>query len=41
MKLLLGDKEVPDPYYNDSQFEQVFELIDGGCKRIIREYSKG
>jgi len=41
VKLLLGDKEVPDPYYNDNQFKQVFELIEGGCKRIIREYSGG
>jgi len=35
VKLLLGDKEVPDPYYNDNQFEQVFELIEGGCKKVI------
>jgi protein-tyrosine phosphatase len=37
VKLLLGDKEVPDPYYDDNQFEPVFELIAGGCKDIIRE----
>lgn len=37
VKLLLGDKEVPDPYYEDSQFEPVFELIEGGCKDIIKE----
>jgi protein-tyrosine phosphatase len=35
VKLLLGDKVVPDPYYDDSQFEPVFELIEGGCKDII------
>lgn len=40
VKLLLGDKEVPDPYYDDSQFEPVFELIEGGCKDIIRELTK-
>lgn len=40
VKLLLGDKEVPDPYYDDKQFEPVFELIEGGCKDIIRELNK-
>jgi protein-tyrosine phosphatase len=28
VKLLLGDKIVPDPYYNDDQFEPVFEMIE-------------
>jgi protein-tyrosine phosphatase len=37
VKLLLVDKEVPDPYYDNSQFNPVFELIEGGCKNIIRE----
>lgn len=37
VKLLLGDKIVPDPYYDDTQFEPVFELIEGGCKDIIKE----
>jgi protein-tyrosine phosphatase len=37
VKLLLGNREVPDPYYDDSQFEPVFELIEGGCKDIIRD----
>lgn len=36
VKLLLGNKEVPDPYYDDNQFEPVFELIEGGCKDIIK-----
>ena len=35
VKLLLGDREVPDPYYDDSQFQPVFELIEVGCKDII------
>lgn len=35
VKLLLGDKIVPDPYYDDAQFEPVFRLIDEGCKEII------
>jgi protein-tyrosine phosphatase len=41
VKLLLGDKEVPDPYYDDSQFEPVFDLIEKGCKDVIREFTKG
>ncbi|MGI4749013.1 MAG: low molecular weight protein-tyrosine-phosphatase [Janthinobacterium lividum] len=38
VKLFLGDKDVPDPYTDDAQFEPVFELIEGGCKDVIREY---
>ena len=37
VKLLLGDKVVPDPYYDDTQFEPVFMLIESGCKDIIKE----
>ena len=37
VKLLLGDKEVPDPYYDDTQFEPVFELIELGCKDFIKK----
>ncbi len=36
VKLLLGDKEVPDPYYDNNQFEPVFDLIESGCKAIIK-----
>ncbi|MBS1532999.1 MAG: low molecular weight phosphotyrosine protein phosphatase [Bacteroidetes bacterium] len=39
VKLLLGNREVPDPYYEDSQFEPVFELIEMGCKDIIKEFT--
>jgi protein-tyrosine phosphatase len=39
VKLLLGNREVPDPYHDDSQFEPVFELIEGGCKDIIKQLS--
>ena len=38
VKMLLGDKIVPDPYYDDAQFAPVFKLIETGCKEIIREY---
>jgi protein-tyrosine phosphatase len=36
IKLLLGNKEVPDPYYDDTLFEPVFDLIENGCKDIIK-----
>ncbi len=36
VKLLLGDKEVPDPYYDDTQFAPVFDMILEGCKHIVK-----
>jgi protein-tyrosine phosphatase len=39
VKMLLGDKVVPDPYYDDAQFAPVFNLIEAGCKEIIKQYS--
>jgi protein-tyrosine phosphatase len=39
IKMLLGNKIVPDPYYDDTQFAPVFKLIEAGCKEIIKEYS--
>ena len=40
VKLLLGDKIVPDPYYDDAQFEPVFRMIENGCKEIIKTWLK-
>jgi low molecular weight protein-tyrosine phosphatase len=40
VKLLLGAKEVPDPYYDDGVFEPVFGLIEKGCKDMIRELTE-
>jgi protein-tyrosine phosphatase len=37
VKLLLGNKQVPDPYYDNNQFEPVFDLIEGGCKVIVKQ----
>jgi protein-tyrosine phosphatase len=39
VRLLLGDKEVPDPYYTNL-FDEAYELIEQGCKKVIEEYSK-
>ncbi|MGI4729743.1 MAG: low molecular weight protein-tyrosine-phosphatase [Janthinobacterium lividum] len=38
VKLFLGDKDVPDPYSDDAQFEPVFELIENGCADLIKTY---
>jgi protein-tyrosine phosphatase len=40
VRLLLGDKVVPDPYYEDDQFEPAFKLIEAGCRKIISELTK-
>ncbi len=37
VKLLLGDAEVPDPYYTDL-FEEAYQLIEAGCKEVIKAY---
>ncbi|MDB5010633.1 MAG: protein tyrosine phosphatase [Mucilaginibacter sp.] len=36
VSLLLGDKIVPDPYYDDTQFLPVFKMIEQGCKNFIQ-----
>ena len=37
VKLLLGDKIVPDPYYDDNQFEPVYNMIEAGCRNIVKQ----
>jgi protein-tyrosine phosphatase len=37
--LLLGDKTVPDPYYDNSLFEPVFKLIEQGCRAFIKKHN--
>lgn len=36
VRLLLGDKDVPDPYYDDAQFAPVFKMVEAGCKELIK-----
>ncbi|MDT3403628.1 low molecular weight protein-tyrosine-phosphatase [Mucilaginibacter terrae] len=38
VRLLLKNREVPDPYYDSNQFDPVYKLIENGCKAIINEY---
>ena len=37
VRLLLGDQEVPDPYYDDAQFAPVFKMVEEGCLKLIKE----
>jgi protein-tyrosine phosphatase len=37
VRLLLGDKIVPDPYCDNTQFEPVFQMVEKGCKEIINQ----
>ena len=33
-----GEKvSVPDPYYDDNGFEEVFKLLEHACEKIIAE----
>lgn len=36
VSMLLGDKDVPDPYYDDTQFAPVFRMVEEGCKKLIK-----
>lgn len=35
VKLLLNTEEVPDPYWEDDQFDPVYKMVENGCRRII------
>ncbi len=32
--------EVPDPYWNDDGFEQVFSMLDQACDKVIEAFDK-
>jgi len=40
VRLLLGDKNVPDPYYDDALFAPVYQLVLDGCKKLLKEIQK-
>ncbi|WP_207421884.1 low molecular weight protein-tyrosine-phosphatase [Desertivirga brevis] len=40
VRLLLNTEVVPDPYYEDDQFDPVYQLIEQGCRRIVEEELK-
>lgn len=41
VRLLINNDEVPDPYYDDSLFEPVFELIEANCAKLLKHLQNG
>lgn len=35
VRLLLDKEVVPDPYYDDDQFDPVFLMVEEGCRKIV------
>lgn len=33
-----GNRSVPDPYWDDDGFEDVFQMLDEACEQIIKQY---
>lgn len=40
VRLFLGDREVPDPYYDNRLFEPVYQMVEERCKTLIQELKK-
>jgi len=32
------NQNIPDPYYNNDGFEEVFKMLDAGCDKVIEIY---
>lgn len=41
VRLLLNTEMVPDPYYEDDQFDAVYQMIEKGCRKIVEDELKG
>ena len=45
VKLILSEAEplsvsdIPDPYWNDKGFEEVFRVLDEACEAIVKKYA--
>jgi len=39
VSLILKNDIVPDPYYEDSQFDPVYRMIEKRCKELIEEFN--
>lgn len=39
VSLFLKDEIVPDPYYDDDQFDPVYLMVEKRCKEIIIEFT--
>ena len=40
VRLLLNAEVVPDPYFDDNQFDAVYQMVENGCRRIVEEELK-
>ncbi|MBC7759232.1 MAG: low molecular weight phosphotyrosine protein phosphatase [Phormidesmis sp. FL-bin-119] len=39
VSLFLKNDIVPDPYYDDTQFDVVYKMVEGRCFEIIEEFN--
>lgn len=39
--LFMDTENVPDPYWDDSLFDPVYEMIENRCREVIRLYAGG
>ncbi len=35
------EQDVPDPYWDDDGFEQVYQMLDDACERILEQIERG
>jgi len=35
IELFLGNREVPDPYYDNAMFEPVYQLVEARCTELV------
>lgn len=40
VQLFLPDGEVPDPYFDDSLFDPVYQLVRIRCEELVKEWSR-
>ena len=41
LRLLVAERDVPDPYYGGPEgFEAVLDLVEEGCRQLLREIGK-
>lgn len=40
IKMFLAEGIVPDPYYDESQFEPVYHMIANRCRELVQELRK-
>ncbi|MDZ4844623.1 MAG: low molecular weight protein-tyrosine-phosphatase [Chitinophagales bacterium] len=33
------NKQVPDPYWNDNGFDEVYKMLDEACEAVVKKYA--